>query len=144
MGQKQAHDTLGRMPQIERQPVVIKSNDGGAQPGALHVTAYSPRARVVRAAKVWAVCWVLALLALPIIGLHWILVPALTLAGVLLGYQRYRATTTSQKIEGLCPVCHSTIEIKLEPAERPPLWKYCPACSAAFFIETPAHEMAVT
>ena len=107
------------MPQIERQPVVIKSNDGGAQPGALHVTVYSPRERVVRAAKVWAVCWVLALLALPIIGLHWILVPALTLAGVLLGYQRYRATTTSHKIEGLCPMCHSTIEIKLEPRRAP-------------------------
>ena len=115
-------------------------NNGGAQPGTLHVTLYNPRERAVRAAKAWAVCWVLALLALPIIGLHWILVPSLTLAGVLLGYQRYRATTTSQKIEGLCPMCHSSIEIKLESAEHPPLWKYCPACNAPFSIEAPARE----
>lgn len=132
------------MPQIDRQPVVIKSNDGSAQPGTLHVTVYSPRERVVRAAKAWAVCWVLALLALPIIGLHWILVPGLTFAGVFLGYQRYRATTTSQKIEGPCPVCHNTIEIKLESVEHPPLWKYCPACNAPISIETSSHEMAAS
>ena len=132
------------MPQIDRQPIVIKGNDGGAQPGMLHATVYSPRERVVRAAKAWAVCWALALLAVPIIGLHWILVPALTIAGVLLGYQRYRATTISNKIEGQCPVCHSTIEIKLESAEHPPLWKYCPACNAPISIETSTHEMAAS
>lgn len=130
------------MPQIDRQAIVIKGHESGAQPGTLHVTVYSPRERVVRAAKAWAVCWGLALLAVPIIGLHWILVPALTIAGVLLGYQRYRAVTTSNKIEGLCPVCHSAIEIKLEPAEHPPLWKYCPACSAPLSIATSTREMA--
>lgn len=130
------------MPQIDRQPIVVKGNDGGTQPGMLHVTTYNPRERIVRAAKAWAVCWVLALLALPIIGLHWILVPALVIAGVLLGYQRYRTTTINNKAEGRCPVCQAEIEIKLESGEHPPLWKYCPACKAPLSIESASNAKA--
>jgi hypothetical protein len=73
--------------------------------------------------------WGLALLSVPILVAHWVLVPAFLLAGPVAAYLRYQVTMISEKAAGECPSCHEHISVALEPKERPPLWKYCPLCN---------------
>ncbi len=97
-------------------------------------TVYSPRERAVRAAKAWFVCWLLALLSMPIIGLHWLLVPGFTIAGVVLGLRRYRTQEASSALNGECAMCGKDFTLALEQNEHAPLWKYCPHCQAALHV----------
>lgn len=122
------------MPVAREQPVLVTSRDGRCSGGAVLSTFYSPRERAVRAAKAWAVCWVLALLSLAIPGLHWFLVPGLTVAGVVLGWRHYRMQEASSALNGKCAACGKEFTLALEPDEHGPLWKYCPHCQASLHV----------
>ncbi|MCL4315261.1 MAG: hypothetical protein M1527_00010 [Gammaproteobacteria bacterium] len=115
--------------------MILTSRDGQCSSGAMLSTVYSPRERTLRALKAWAICWMLALLSLPIIGLHWFLVPGFSVAGVVLGVQRYRMREASRELNGRCVLCGKEFSLALEPNERAPLWKYCPHCQAALCVE---------
>lgn len=122
------------MPVAREQPVVVTSRDSQCSGGVILSTFYSPRERTVRAAKAWAICWALALLSVPIIGLHWFLVPGFTVAGVVLGLRRYRMREASSALNGKCAACAKEFILALEPHEHAPLWKYCPHCQAALHV----------
>lgn len=120
------------MSSAQQQAILIKPNDGAAAFGVLHGTAYDERDRVRRAAKTLAVYWGLAPLLfftfVPIV--HLIGAGALLVAGPVAAALRYRTTYQSDQATGTCPVCKNAVTIRLEPAERLPLWKYCPLCHA--------------
>lgn len=122
------------MPTSEQQPIVIKDNDGQAHTGALHLKAYDKHERIKRAVTAWVICWILAVLSLPILGAHWFLVPGFLIAGPVMAYRRYHAETTTEKATGECPACQSQITIPLEAKEHPELWKYCPNCNSPLHI----------
>ncbi len=122
------------MPVAREQPVVLTGRDGECSGGVMLRTVYNPRERTARAAKVWLVCWLLALLSVPIIGLHWLLVPGFTIAGVVLGLRRYRTQEASSALNGVCAACGEDFTLALEPNEHAPLWKYCPHCQAALHV----------
>src|SRR3990172_5677542 len=124
------------MPHAEQLPILMMRNEAilvrdGEQnscPGMLHVIVYSRRDRLLRAAKVLALYWVLAAVTVFIPIAHFVLVPGFFLAGPLLAYLRYKVTARNERAAGRCPVCGNDITLPLEPAEQLPLWKYCPRC----------------
>jgi hypothetical protein len=121
------------MATTETRPILIKNEDI-ASDGTLYLCTYDNRDRFKRAAKAWIGCWIGAVLCVPLIGLHWFLVPGFIIAGPIMAYKRYHAMATSEKAAGVCPVCHNDITIPLEPKERPELWKYCPSCNSPLHL----------
>lgn len=121
------------MATTETRPILIKNEDV-ASDGTLYLRAYDNRDRFKRAAKAWTGCWIAAVLCVPLIGLHWFLVPGFLIAGPIMAYKRYHALFTSEKASGVCPVCHNDVTISLEPKERPELWKYCPSCNSPLHL----------
>lgn len=131
-------DTVQRflrpMPLAEQHRVVFKTVDDSTSPGELSVRVYSDHERLMRALKIWGLCWLFAVLSLPILGAHWFLVPGFLIAGPIMGYRRYHQYSSSDKVTGTCPRCHNEVSLSLEPREQLPLYKYCPQCSAPLHI----------
>ncbi len=115
--------------------MTLTGRDGQYSGGVMLGAVYGPSERTARALKAWALCWALALLSVPIIGLHWFLVPGFSIAGVVLGMQRYRTSEASRALNGRCASCGKEFSLALEPNERAPLWKYCPHCQAGLRVE---------
>ncbi len=88
-----------------------------------------PRSERMRRATIgWAACWGLAVAAVFIPLLHFILVPALLLAGPLVGRWRWREKATVLAARGVCPGCGKPQSIELhQPAGESMPWR-CPAC----------------
>ncbi len=122
------------MPFTEQHRIVFKTVDDSTTPGELNVQVYSDHERLMRSLKIWGLCWLLAVLSLPILGAHWFLVPGFLIAGPIMGYRRYHQHSISVKVTGTCPRCHNEINLTLEPREQLPLRKYCPHCSAPLHI----------
>lgn len=128
------------MPLADQHRILFKSVDDSTAPGGLSVQVYSDHERLIRALKIWGLCWLLAVLSLPILGAHWFLVPGFLIAGPVMGYRRYRQHSISVKVTGVCPRCRNGISLALEPRERLPLHKYCPQCGAPLYIVDAATE----
>lgn len=124
------------MPQAKQLPVLIKGKGDETSEGTLHVSIYSARERATRAALVLALWWALALLSVLIPLAHFILVPLFLITGPVMAYKRYREVDVSERVEGHCPVCRNAITLKLGPAEKPVLWKYCPVCQEPLSCES--------
>jgi hypothetical protein len=130
------------MPQTEQQPLLVRGKDDETCAGTLHVSIYSARERAIRAAQALALWWALALLSVLIPLAHFILVPLFLLTGPAMAYKRYRAIEVSGRVEGHCPVCRNAIKLKLGPAEKPVLRKYCPACQEPLSCEAATASVA--
>lgn len=128
------------MPLAEQHRVLFKSADDSTTPGELSIQVYSDHERLMRALKIWGLCWLLALLSLPIIGAHWFLVPGFLIAGPIMGYRRYYQHSISIKVAGTCPRCHDQTSLALEPREQLPLRKYCTHCGAPLLIADSSKE----
>lgn len=123
-------------------PILLKYEDR-TSPGVLHVQSYDKRDRIKRAVIAWVGFWILAILCIPLIGIHLFLIPAFLIAGPLVAYRRFHAPFSSESATGRCPVCNNDITIKLEPKERPDLWKYCPSCDSNLHL-VENHEARAT
>jgi hypothetical protein len=110
----------------ETREILIKGANGGSAEGTLHIRKYSRRDRVMRGLRMLGVLWLLAVLAILIPLAHFILVPALLLAGPIVGFRRYRDTEHNEQVTGDCPVCGKPMNIELDSSDRLPLWTYCP------------------
>lgn len=115
---------------IEEQDIWIKGNEGAACDGVFSATHYTPRDRLVRAVKMLGMVWALAVLAVFVPLAHFVLVPALLIAGPVVAYGRYKAGTTANHAAGTCPTCKEDMKLPLQPADHLPMWTYCPKCSA--------------
>lgn len=81
----------------------------------------------MRGLRMLGILWLLALVAVLIPLAHFILVPALLLAGPIVGFMRYRDTEHNEQVTGDCPVCGKAMSIELDSSDRLPLWTYCSA-----------------
>ena len=131
------------MATAEQLPILLKNNDH-ASPGLLHVWVYDSGDRIKRAAKVWIGFWIAAVLCIPLVVIHLLLIPAFLIAGPIVAYRRYHVLHTSEKATGICPVCHNDISIHLEPKEHLELWKYCPSCNSPLhLVQTSDQPVAI-
>ena len=114
---------------VER-PIVLKSGDIIGD-GVLHLQAFDDRERKIRAAKTWALMWLFAVLSLPIIIAHFVLVPGFLIAGPVMAIRRYRVTEVPDHVSGLCPSGKEEFTLPLETSDRLPMWSHCPVCKSS-------------
>jgi hypothetical protein len=109
--------------------------DQPARPATLELVRYDHRQRVMRAVTALGACWGLAVLAVLIPVLHFLLVPALFLAGPFFAYRRLHEEATVTSIRGACPACGQTIEHTTREAWKPLLRLDCPHCHRRVVLE---------
>ncbi|NOX91616.1 MAG: hypothetical protein GXP18_03970 [Gammaproteobacteria bacterium] len=122
------------MPNIENTPAFIKNNDGKTTTGQMQSTWFERRDCVKRGLLKLGLFWLLAAGSLPIIFVHWVLVPGFFLAGPWVAYRTYKTTHRRDHVSGICPGCDEKITIKLESNDELPKWTYCPVCNTPLHI----------
>lgn len=123
------------MAQTITEAVFFKNSSGDkATDATLHITEFDPKDSTQRALKRLGLFWLLALLSLPIIIAHWVLVPGFFIAGPIAAAMVYKQKQIMDKTTGVCPECNEAIEIKLEPKDQLPKWTYCPSCNKSLNI----------
>lgn len=130
------------MSTLEERPIVIKSGERESE-GLLRLQEFSPQDRVMRAAKVWGLCWLFAVITLFIPIAHFVLVPGFLLAGPIWAFVRYRVTSALEQVTGRCPTNGEEITLKLDASDHLPMWTYCPVCNASLqLLERPTATAA--
>ncbi|MBI5451628.1 MAG: hypothetical protein HY940_09765 [Gammaproteobacteria bacterium] len=114
----------------ETQVVLLRDSKGGEAEACLQLTRFEPRERLQRAVRMLGICWGLALAAVFVPIVHFILVPGFLVAGVVMAIRRYRQPTEPNGLHGQCPGCQRAVVLRLEAGETLPQWKYCPECNA--------------
>ena len=123
------------MAQTKIDSVVFKNSSGDKSTEAtLHTIVFDKKDSMWRALKRLGLFWLLAIASLPIIGAHWILVPGFLIAGPIAALMRYKTKEAVEKAAGVCPECHESIEVKMEPNDLLPKWTYCPLCNQSLHI----------
>src|SRR3954451_21715291 len=90
--------------ELSQRPIIIESDDISSE-GLLHTQILDEHQRMMRAAKIWAIMWVLMLFSLPVFILHFVLVPGFLIAGPVMAARRYGVTEIPDHISGICPAC---------------------------------------
>ena len=122
------------MSAIKNTSVHIKGNDGQQTSGSMQTTHYDHGDCVKRALMKLGLFWLLALGSLPIIFVHWVLVPGFFIAGPWMAYRTFQMKYTRNHVQGQCPVCKENVEIKMEAGDELPKWTYCPRCNAPLHL----------
>lgn len=94
-----------------------------------------PGDRVRRGLIGFGGCMLGAVLSVPIIGAHWVLVPGFLLAGPVVAFWRYRQAQLSDRVEFRCSACGNAVAVPLDPKQRPPAYLYCPQCKVSVHVE---------
>ncbi len=115
-------------------PVRLVDGQGRAGEGRLHTTVYDSGERMRRALLRLIALWLLAGVSVFIPLAHFVLVPGLTLAGLVVAVMTFRLERAADHAEGRCPACGEQVRLGLEARDTIPKWTYCPACNEALQI----------
>ena len=89
-----------------REHAAVLAYDGcEPSPARVRTRHRDARSRGTRAARTWAACWALAVVAVFLPVLHFVLAPLLILAGPALAWQHLHEAATLVSAEGSCPAC---------------------------------------
>jgi hypothetical protein len=110
----------------------------GAPPTAatVEVLVLTPAERLKRAAVMFGVFLVVALVALPIPIIHLFLVPGALLLGVMLSARRLGHAQVFRRVEGRCPFCGAQQTISNMCPFKQPRQVHCAHCHRALLIES--------
>lgn len=124
------------MAQVKTENVHFKDSTGEKiNDAVLYTTLFEKKDCMRRALKRLALFWLLALLSIPIVFAHWILVPGFFIFGPIAAYLVYKMKEAKDKASGVCPECNKAVDVKLEPKDLIPKWTYCPSCSNSLHID---------
>ncbi len=107
-------------------------------PATVRVLGHGRRDRARRALLALAGCWGAAIGAVFLPLLHFILVPALVLAGPLMAWSRMRQRLTILDVEGSCPACGVPLREPLGGDVDSRLELRCEACRRALTVRLSA------
>jgi len=125
------------MPTIEKQTIkILAKKDSIANDGLLHIKHFDQAECVKRAFGRLGLFWLLAIGSLPIMFVHWVLVPGFFIAGPIVAVLTYRTKKINDNAFGICPACNNDVSIKFEPKENLPKWTYCPQCNDPLHLES--------
>ena len=110
--------------------------DQPARPATTEVTLYDRQQRLLRALTALGACWGLAALAVLIPILHFLLVPALFLAGPFFAWRRLHEEATVTRIRGTCPACGQAIDHTGKDAWKSLMRLDCPHCRRRIALES--------
>jgi len=123
------------MAEMQTQAVMLEHETAGNGVGELHVQLFDSRDRMRRAIMAWLACWGLALVSVPIIFAHWVLVPGFLIAGPFAAYRYYHMSAVPKKISGICPSCGQVLMLSMETSDQLPMWRYCSSCNESLHIK---------
>ncbi|HTR97909.1 MAG TPA: hypothetical protein VMH61_08410 [Candidatus Acidoferrales bacterium] len=112
--------------------------DRPPMPASVRVESRDRRARLVRAARTLGACWGLAVVAIFLPVLHFVLVPLLLVLGPALGWSRLNEAHSLLRASGSCPGCGGALELKLGQRWRERTMLRCPACGRGIELRLPA------
>jgi len=92
------------------------------------------RNRTLRAARTLAACWGLAVVAVFLPLLHFVLVPGLLVLGPVLAWSRLREECTLVRVDGACPACALPLHEKLGHPWRERTLTRCDGCSRQLML----------
>ena len=121
------------MTTIVTRPILVKSGDIENE-ALLHMKSFDARERKIRAAKIWGLMWLGAVLSVPIIIAHFVLVPGFLIAGPVMAMKRYRTTEIPDHASGTCPAGKEEFTVPLEASAKLPMWTHCPQCHASLYL----------
>lgn len=130
------------MVRIDSHPIHLQPNAGQSTAGTLYVANFDNRERLSRAAKACGFCWLFALLSVPIVIAHWVLVPGFLLAGPIIAIRRYKIASAVERAEGTCPLCNVTVTVPMEAEDTLPKRTYCPKCNGPIQLLADAPTLA--
>ena len=87
------------------------------------------RNRTLRAARTLATCWGLAVVAVFLPLLHFVLVPGLLLLGPVLAWSRLHEERTLVSVDGACPACALPLHEKLTQPWQERTLVRCDGCA---------------
>jgi len=106
-------------------------------PAAVRVRRRDRRARTVRAAKTLGACWGLAVAAVFLPVLHFVLVPLLLVLGPALSWSRLHEAHTLIDAQGRCPGCGEPLALKLGTRWRERTLLRCERCGRGLELRLP-------
>jgi hypothetical protein len=113
-----------------------------AAPATVGVEGHGRRDRVRRALLALAACWGAAIGAVFLPVLHFVLVPALLLAGPVVAFARLRQKLTLLDVDGACPACGFPVHEPLRADAGARIEIRCEGCRRALALRLPAHLLA--
>jgi hypothetical protein len=128
---------MAREPEI--QPVTARLRYVGKPDTAAtaRVRRYDRALRMRRALQTLGTGWGLAIAAIFLPVLHFILVPALALGTPLIALQRWGEASVLVGASGACPACGAAQDWKLHPSKLgEPVAHRCESCGRALTLET--------
>jgi hypothetical protein len=111
----------------------------GAKPTVAHIelNTLTLTDRLKRAATIFGLAMVLALIAIPIPLVHFILVPGALLMGVVLALVRLGQSEVFRTATGCCPFCGKEQSFSVMGRFRLPKKLYCSSCQRQLLLEEP-------
>ena len=111
----------------------------GVKPSVAHIelNTLTPADRFKRAATIFGLGLVLALIALPIPLVHFILVPGALLVGAVLAIIRLGQAEVFRTATGRCPFCGKDQRFSVMGRFRLPKKLYCSSCQRQLLLEEP-------
>lgn len=100
----------------------------------LHERVWTRAQRLQRSAKALGLTWAAAVAAVFLPVLHFVLVPALLIAGPVAAYARYREERTLLGYEGVCPACGAALEERRALPSREEVALRCDACGRGLVL----------
>ena len=122
------------MPVSDTQVIYVKADEKPVREGALSFTQFSSGDRMGKALTVLGMCWGAAGITLFIPIAHFVLVPGFLIAGPVLAMMKYKVDRANDSVDVQCPHCDKTVSIKLDPADKLPLYSYCPDCNTSLHL----------
>ena len=113
--------------------VVVRDRQGQEAAGSVYLKVLDKGARTKRAATSLAICWGLALASLPIMFLHFFLVPTFAILGPVLFAMRMKQERFVLGAQVDCPACSKTTALGKQ-ADGWPLLASCGGCGTRLTI----------
>lgn len=133
-------DSTARAPArgFSSEPAELVHHDRSAG-ATVRVRGHGRRDRARRALVALAGCWGAAIAAVFLPVLHFVLVPALLVAGPLAAWSQLRERLTILDVEGPCPACGAAIREAVGSDARTPIALRCGGCRRALSVRLPRH-----
>jgi hypothetical protein len=124
---------------VTRRTIELLLHGFGAPPAPARaeIAELSPVERMKRAAAMFGAFIAVALVALPIPIVHFVVVPAGLLLAVALGALRLREAEIFRSVEGRCPFCGTDQSFAILGRFRLPRQVDCASCRRRLMLEAP-------
>ncbi len=100
----------------------------------VEATRFDRPARLRRALRHLGIAWGLAVAAVFVPLLHWVLVPSLLLAGPVLFSAAIQQRAKLRRVRGACPACAAAIDTAIEGRARDDVSFRCESCGRALTV----------